>query len=426
MKNFAAQAVIAIENTRLLNELRESLQQQTATSEVLQVISSSPGELKPVFEAMLANATRICEAKFGMLFRYEDGFFYPAATLDPPPALAEFLQRRGRFLPATGTALDTAIRTKKVVHIDDDAAQEVPTASGQIRRRALIHRGADAQGGRADRRDRRSTARRCGHSPTSRSSWSRTSPHQAVIAIENTRLLNELRQRTDDLAEALEQQTATSEVLQVISSSPGELAPVFEAMLANATRICEAKFGNLYLYRDGVFPVVAQHGVPAAYADLRRREPAVRPSPGSSLDRVANTKQVVHIADVAADPAHHQHPLVILGGARTLFCVPMLKENELIGAIAIYRQEVVRSPTSRSSWSQNFAAPGRHRHREHPPAQRAARIAAAADRHRRRAQSDQPLDLRSAGGARYAGRVGRASLSRRPGGHQACPGRALP
>ena len=132
MKNFAAQAVIAIENTRLLNELRESLQQQTATSEVLQVISSSPGELRPVFKSMLANATRICEAKYGVLFRYEDGFFYPAATLNPPPALADFLQRRGRFLPAKGTALDTAIKTKKVVHIDDDAAQEVPTAPARF------------------------------------------------------------------------------------------------------------------------------------------------------------------------------------------------------------------------------------------------------------------------------------------------------
>ena len=158
------------------------------------------------------------------------------------------------------------------------------------------------------------------------------------------------------LSEALEQQTATSEVLQVISGSPGELQPVFEAMLANATRICEANFGNLHLYRDGVFPVVAQHGVPAAYADLRRREPAVRPSPGSSLDRVANTKQIVHIADVAADQAHHQHPLVILGGARTLLCVPMLKENELIGAIGIYRQEVRPFTTTQIELVKNFAS----------------------------------------------------------------------
>jgi GAF domain-containing protein len=132
VQNFARQAVIAIENTRLLNELRESLQQQTGTAEVLRVISSSPGELNPVFESMLANATRICEAKYGVLFRYDDGSFYPAATLNPPPAFADFLRQRGRFLPATGTALDTAIKTKKVIHVDDDAAQEVPTAPARF------------------------------------------------------------------------------------------------------------------------------------------------------------------------------------------------------------------------------------------------------------------------------------------------------
>jgi GAF domain-containing protein len=113
VRTFADQAAIAIENARLLNELRETLQQQTATADVLRVISSSPGDLKPVFETMLANATRICEAKYGVLFRYDDGSFYPAATLNPPPALADFLQRRGRFLPAAGTALDSAIKTKR-------------------------------------------------------------------------------------------------------------------------------------------------------------------------------------------------------------------------------------------------------------------------------------------------------------------------
>jgi two-component system NtrC family sensor kinase len=159
-----------------------------------------------------------------------------------------------------------------------------------------------------------------------------------------------------ELAEAREQQTATSEVLRVISSSPAELEPVFEAILANAARICEAKFGNLHLYQDGVFPTVAQHGAPAAYADLRRREPVIRPSPGSSLDFVARTKQIHHIADVAVDPAHSQHPLVVLGGARTVLCVPMLKENELIGAISIYRQEVRPFTAKQIELIQNFAS----------------------------------------------------------------------
>ena len=178
-----------------------------------------------------------------------------------------------------------------------------------------------------------------------------------MIAIENVRLFDEVQARTRELSETLEQQTATSEVLQVISSSPGELQRcLFEIMLANAIRICEANFGNLHLYQDGAFPIVAQHGVPAAYADLRRREPVVRPSTATSLDLVARTKQIVHITDVATDPAHHQHPLVVLGGARTLLCVPMLKENELIGAIGIYRQEVRPFTDKQIELIQNFAS----------------------------------------------------------------------
>ena len=124
---------------------------------------------------------------------------------------------------------------------------------------------------------------------------------QAVIAIENTRLLNELRQRTDDLSEALEQQTATSEVLKVISSSPGELEPVFDTMLQNATRICEAKFGILWLYEGDQFRAVALHGVPPEFAEARQREPVIRPTPGHNLDRAKRSKQVVHIADILAD-----------------------------------------------------------------------------------------------------------------------------
>src|SRR5262249_6833765 len=163
--------------------------------------------------------------------------------------------------------------------------------------------------------------------------------------LERKRLHDQVTAHTRELSQALEQQTATSEVLRVISSSPGELEPVFETILANATRLCEAKFGNLYLCEGEAFRAVALHGVPLAYAEERRREPVIHPGPKTAFGRVARTRQVVHIADITEEQAYSEgyRPFIAvaeLGGCRTLLAVPMLKENELVGAIAIYRQEV--------------------------------------------------------------------------------------
>jgi GAF domain-containing protein len=183
---------------------------------------------------------------------------------------------------------------------------------------------------------------------------------QAVIAIENTRLLNELRQRTDDLSEALEQQTATSEVLRVISSSPGELTPVFQTMLENATRICDAKFGVMWLCEGGGFRAVALHG-PTAHVDERRRDPLIYPEPKTPLARIARSRQIVHITDIRTEPAYVERlptfvGLVDAAGARTFLAVPMLKENELIGAISIYRQEVRPFTNKEIELVKNFAS----------------------------------------------------------------------
>jgi signal transduction histidine kinase len=183
---------------------------------------------------------------------------------------------------------------------------------------------------------------------------------QAVIAIENTRLLNELRQRTDDLSEALEQQTATSEVLQVISSSPGALEPVFETMLANATRFCEAKFGFLNLYDGDKFRIVALYNVPSAYAETRRDQ-TFRPHPRDAHAEVLRTKEVVHVEDARSLPPYLEGDprLVVfadLGGARTFLITPMIKENELIGTIGIYRQEVRPFTDKQIKLVKNFAA----------------------------------------------------------------------
>ena len=184
---------------------------------------------------------------------------------------------------------------------------------------------------------------------------------QAVIAIENTRLLNELRTRTDDLSEALEQQTATSEVLQVISSSPGELTPVFEAMLANAVRICEAKFGTMFLREGDAFRTVALHNAPPAYVELRTRNPVIHPHPSTALSRLVATRQVVHIPDILVDQGYlagapSSVAIFETAGARTLLVVPMLKDNEVVGAILIYRQEVRPFADKQIELVKNFAA----------------------------------------------------------------------
>src|SRR5262249_16959133 len=183
---------------------------------------------------------------------------------------------------------------------------------------------------------------------------------QAVIAIENTRLLNELRRRTDDLSEALEQQTATSEVLGIISSSPGELEPVFSAMLSNALRICEAKFGNLFLYENGLFREVSNVNVPPGFEAFVQRGP-IAPNPGTGLARIVSTKQIAHIEDIRKLEAYvSRDPFVVAGGEsggiRILLIVPLLKENNLIGVIGIYRQEVRPFTDKQIELVKNFAA----------------------------------------------------------------------
>src|SRR5262249_44474280 len=171
----------------------------------------------------------------------------------------------------------------------------------------------------------------------------------------------ELAEARGHLSEALEQQTATSEVLQVISSSPGELAPVFEAMLANAVRLCEAKFGTLYLHEGGTLRIVATHNVPAAFTEARQRRGWYHPHPDSALGRVITTRQTVQLADLTATQAYaERHPVTVeaveLGGVRTSVGVPMLKENELVGTMARFRQEGRPFRRKQVALLTNFAA----------------------------------------------------------------------
>ena len=346
VQNFAAQAVIAIENGRLLSELRDSLGRQTATSEVLRVISSSRGDLTPVFHAILENATRICEATFGSLLLCEGEAYQRAALYNAPPQFEEFNKNAPILRRGMAPTVDHAIDTRQVRHTLDAAVEE-PDAP--IARYAGARTLLDVPMLKADeaigiigiyRQEVRSFS-------DTQIDLVKNFAAQAVIAIENARLLSELR-------ESLDQQTATADVLRIISSSPGELEPVFQAMLENATRLCEAKFGMMYRFDGVAFHFAAEVDSPRDYVEFNKQRGAFRPVPGGQLERVMLTKEVCHTPDDAA--------MIVpgfaakLAGARTQVIVPMLTDSNLIGAIIIYRQEVRPFTEKQIELVKNFAA----------------------------------------------------------------------
>jgi GAF domain-containing protein len=329
-------------------ERDDAHRRETATAEVLGVISKCTTDVQPVFDAILVSSKSLLGAHSAVVSRVVGRELVLAAyTPINPTADDELKHTYPHLLEGTGLAVFVVREGVRCVVSDTETDDRVPSSLREVARRRgyrslLIVPMLSMGTAIGTINVSRSTP---GAFSDKDIALLQTFADQAVIAIENTRLFEAEQARTRELSEALEQQTAACEVLGIISSSPGKLQPVFETMLANATRICGAQFGNLLLYEGDGFRHVATHGAPAAFAELRRRDPVVRPGPKSTLGRIAAKKQVQHIADITTGQAYlDRNPATVeladAAGARTLLGVPLLKDNELIGVIAIYRQEV--------------------------------------------------------------------------------------
>jgi GAF domain-containing protein/anti-sigma regulatory factor (Ser/Thr protein kinase) len=343
VKSFADQAVIAVENARLLSELRESLDYQIATADVLSAISRSPTDVQPVFDAIVASAARLCDAAFSAVARFDGGLLHLVAVNKMSAEETAAYQSIFPRPPDRNYVIGRAFVQSRPVHVEDVEADPDydPRTLAVLKAAApyrtylgvpIVHDGVPIGVIGCGRREVKPFTE-------AQIALVKTFADQAVIAIENTRLFEEVRTRTRELSEALEYQTATSEMLGVISRSTFDLQPVLEAVVESATKLCGATRGHIFRFDGVLLRLAAAHGAWPGFTEYLEGRP-VRPGEGTTAGRAAAERRTVHVTDVLQDPDYEYGDLLKQQGYRTVLAVPLLREGALLGVITILKTHV--------------------------------------------------------------------------------------